>query len=704
MPIIKANFWKLFTLALALCVLVGSRLSSAAPLAAGVTYYVSKAGNNAGGTSWATAWTELNQINWSVVQPGDTIYIDGGPSGGAMTYASTLTFGKSGVAGRPITLRLAADAGHNGQVRIFGGRSVPLPYCRQAAGSYSLPASPTLKKTDWGNGSGTIGDTTWRQYGINANNQSWVVVDGTKWSGIYIYGHSEGGVQFGRSASDVTIRNAEITDNGWILYSAAGTYDPDGAGGFAMQGTNITVERILNHDNGQDPIQSNGGFSNVTIRDSWEYNLRPLPNGPADTPWNYCTHSDGFQVYNGGTLSGVTFDHSILGPGLMQGTLLGQDHGGGNPNFAQVNNVTFRNVLLIGNFNDNISGYPNTNSQNWVIDHVTAWENPTTSPVLAANHHNLFIDGAGHKITNTIVYKGDVYNSATGTAYNNNCEFGLSSGTIGGRNVDPLFTAAPPTGVINSLQSLAQADFTLKANSPCAGTGSNLTSVAQLLGSAPANPTAVPAPTAASTPPPAATPAPATVVPTSTPLSRVDATPTAVPTAGAPQSTPTQQPAGTSALISPSDDAFVYQAAPDANFGGNGRLVVDGWGNFATYMRFNLSSLASRRITSASLKLKVVSLSGASKGTHYVKAVSSAGWAEGSITYNNRPAAGSAIGSYAVPAAAGGWVTVDVTAAVQAALSAGTLSIAIDSPSGPQLQLSSKEAPADRPTLVVSYT
>src|SRR5437762_3080102 len=68
--------------------------TSSALAATGTTYYVSKNGNNADGRSWATAWNELNQINWGVVQPGDSILLDGGSS--QMTYTTSLTVGKSG--------------------------------------------------------------------------------------------------------------------------------------------------------------------------------------------------------------------------------------------------------------------------------------------------------------------------------------------------------------------------------------------------------------------------------------------------------------------------------------------------------------------------------------------------------------------------------------------------------------------------------
>ena len=54
------------------------------------SWYVSKSGNNTDGKTWTTAWNEMNQIKWSSVQIGDTIWVAGG------TYSTALTFGKSG--------------------------------------------------------------------------------------------------------------------------------------------------------------------------------------------------------------------------------------------------------------------------------------------------------------------------------------------------------------------------------------------------------------------------------------------------------------------------------------------------------------------------------------------------------------------------------------------------------------------------------
>ena len=42
------------------------------------SYYVSKSGSNDGGTSWSAAWNEFNQVNWSTVGSGSTLYVGAG--------------------------------------------------------------------------------------------------------------------------------------------------------------------------------------------------------------------------------------------------------------------------------------------------------------------------------------------------------------------------------------------------------------------------------------------------------------------------------------------------------------------------------------------------------------------------------------------------------------------------------------------------
>jgi hypothetical protein len=80
-------------------------------------FYVNNARSSSGdGRSWATAWRNFSNINWSAIRPGDRLNISGGTSG--QVYRETLTVGVSGTASQPIVIRRAVDDGHNGSVVI----------------------------------------------------------------------------------------------------------------------------------------------------------------------------------------------------------------------------------------------------------------------------------------------------------------------------------------------------------------------------------------------------------------------------------------------------------------------------------------------------------------------------------------------------------------------------------------------------------
>jgi hypothetical protein len=70
--------------------------------------------------------------------------------------------------------------------------------------------------------------------------------------------------------------------------------------------------------------------------------------------------------------------------------------------------------------------------------------------------------------------------TATNVQSSGNCSYNLLAGSINGQTADPQFTALPP-GNPSTLQDSINANFALKAGSPCAGIWSSITSVAQLL-------------------------------------------------------------------------------------------------------------------------------------------------------------------------------------------------------------------------------
>lgn len=420
----------------------------------GKTYYVSKDGNNAGGRSWSTAWNELDSVNWSVIQPGDTLLLDGGT--GNMIYTTTLTIGKSGTPHAPITIRRATEAGRNGRVVIFGGRSTPLPYCGQTG--YTNQRAGVV------------------QMGIEFGASAWVIVDGMSWDGISVYGHDTAGVDFSSSSDHDTLRNMEIYDNGHAYQRSDGTWQPNTRGdGVNLFGSNLTFEQMDIHDNGDDALEG-ADIKNITILHSWLHETREDPTQQG-LPFDQCVHQDGIQVWGGGVQSGVLIEDSVLGPGLKEGTIIGQTPGDGNEG-AVVNNVTITNTLFLNKV-INVMGYSYLKEQHWMLDHDTI--------VSPGNAIGIWVEGTGHVVTNSIFYEGQIILPDGLAASSGNCQWNTNHNTtaIIGNTADPEFvTDASSFDDSTPLARIAAGNFSPRPGSPCAGKGSSITSVAQLIESA----------------------------------------------------------------------------------------------------------------------------------------------------------------------------------------------------------------------------
>jgi hypothetical protein len=101
---------------------VGLVLSIAAHPAAAANWYVDNVVSSSGnGASWSTAWRSFANINWSLIKPGDTVYISGGYSG--QIYYETLIIRASGSSAGKITITSGIDGGHNGLVMLDGENS-----------------------------------------------------------------------------------------------------------------------------------------------------------------------------------------------------------------------------------------------------------------------------------------------------------------------------------------------------------------------------------------------------------------------------------------------------------------------------------------------------------------------------------------------------------------------------------------------------
>jgi hypothetical protein len=186
------------------------------------------------------------------------------------------------------------------------------------------------------------------------------------------------------------------------------------------------------------------------------------------------------------------------------------------------------------------------------------------------------------------------------------------------------------------------------------------------------------------------------VASTPTPSGSTTPTPTSTPTP-----LPTSSGAQTTSFI-PIADAYVRSDTPTTNYGTNSSLTVVG-GSLVriTYVRFDLSSLAGKHISSAKFRMYV---NNDSNGTFSVKPVSTDTWSETSVTYSNRPALGSAFSSFAPGSISSGWVEADVSAGI-VGKEGQVFSLGIDGTSSDTYGFYSRNysTTSQRPQLVVVY-
>jgi PKD repeat protein len=154
-------------------------------------------------------------------------------------------------------------------------------------------------------------------------------------------------------------------------------------------------------------------------------------------------------------------------------------------------------------------------------------------------------------------------------------------------------------------------------------------------------------------------------------------------------------PPGSTVTFTATDDAQVRVALPTSNFGSSTELRIrsdGGVNDYQSYVKFSVSGV-SGAITSAKLRLFVTDPSNVG-GRLYQTGTS---WSESTITWNNKPAFGSQLGS-AGPTTLGTWVEFDVSSAVTAN---GTYAFGLDSTSTDSQVYSSRQG-ANAPQLVVT--
>jgi len=160
--------------------------------------------------------------------------------------------------------------------------------------------------------------------------------------------------------------------------------------------------------------------------------------------------------------------------------------------------------------------------------------------------------------------------------------------------------------------------------------------------------------------------------------------------------------------LNPTADAYVQDGKnASKNYGSKTQLRVQtnatAASNYDSYLAFDTSA-ATGEIASAKLRL-YVPLSKAGSVSTSVHAVGNTGWGETTLTWNNRPALGTALGSVAVNSIDYEWKEIDVTAYVQAEKAAGrsllSLGLHNASTSSACVRVNSRNAHSNRPELVI---
>jgi hypothetical protein len=484
-------------------------------------WFVSRTGDNSDGRSWATAWNELNQITWPLVQPGHTIALDGGatqlsyPYGydyvnhataqpalsGAMVYTTTLKPTASGTSYADITIRASREPGRDGTIVIFGGRYSMLP----EAGSTGYVQL----------GTGRSG------YGIDLRTCQNVVIDGLRRSGIMVYGfggdggavssygansgtNTGSGVGYADSTVSTLCRNLEIFDCGnFMRVTVDNTYKTDNPG-LRFGGTSSYIDRCLIHDNGQDSVQAGLAAPDFRFTNCWLYYRRAHSvwsgygfNGGAQTVTNQnTTHVDGIQAYFGGEhLGPALVDGCIFGPWLNQGLYLGDASSSLHTTY---DNVTARDSLFLLIQSHPIKADYNAGSvypHDWLIDHCTVHRHPSPSPGYAG-FAKIDVDGvagSNHIVRNSIFAYGGYFATEAGftTA---SCTNNFYAESYGGTNYpfgpdpvpggvlrDPNFVS-PMTSSTPSFAAVLAINCTPQTSSVLAsGAGSSLHSAADLM-------------------------------------------------------------------------------------------------------------------------------------------------------------------------------------------------------------------------------
>jgi hypothetical protein len=300
--------------------------------------------------------------------------------------------------------------------------------------------------------------------------------------------------------------------------------------------------------------------------------------------------------------------------------------------------------------------------------------------------------GPSNSYTGSTVFSGGIVWNVNPTFDSNG---NVVSGTLNSYNAQTLTTLFPPiTLQLTSGQLLKPAHFASPAsgnNHLYVATDGQL-SAYKLSSSTP--PTNTPTPTATSTPNPNST-----------------STPTPQPTVAPATPTSTATPTGNTNTftLNPVADTYISSSAPNSTAGGTStELRSDAVHTDTAFLRFDLSALAGKTITSATLRLHTTGESWAgSTITHNIHYVAASDWSEQYMSFNNsigpNSIASSAMATLTGTAPNTWYTSSALSQSIVQARAGQLLSMSIDAPTGDVLVFYSRESgTATAPQLIVT--
>jgi hypothetical protein len=149
-------------------------------------------------------------------------------------------------------------------------------------------------------------------------------------------------------------------------------------------------------------------------------------------------------------------------------------------------------------------------------------------------------------------------------------------------------------------------------------------------------------------------------------------------------------------------DTYADAALIGSNFGTSPDVKADGDTVATSYLKFDLTPYAGKTLVSAYLRITTTSASNAgSPGTQTVKAVSDTSWGETALTWQNRPALGSTLGSLSNPSKIS--TTYDIPLSASQVTLGGLYSVAVSNSSSDAFFFYSKESTGTSAQLVLTY-